>query len=210
MKRSVLFTAMSLCLVMVISCRHVAPDQKGDLILATKGADLKEYAFASYEDDAKTTASFTNRGVRDGITLKNDGAVTLKYETVRDKRKNSVTTRRTTMVRKDRTLTFVITDLGSGQIVDQQAVVIPYSVGGTGGTGGTSNFPLCSSAVPDYLCRQQPVLQCEANRTCHIQRGGYECCETPGQSCIAVDTIVVPTDPRCSVAYVPVDRLLLR
>jgi hypothetical protein len=208
MKRCALSIVASLCLIALLSCQ--AADPKAGLVQATKGADLKGYTFASYEDGTVKTASFTNGGVRDGITLKNDGTVVLKYETIEDKKKNSVTTRRTDMVRNGRSLNFLITDLGTNQVLDRQSVSIPNDDGGTGGGGGTGNLPLCSDARRDYECRQQPFLQCEANRTCRIQRGGYSCCETPGQNCMVVDTIVVPNTPRCLFRYVAVDRLILR
>jgi len=210
MKRITLFAIVSLCFV-VASCRQAPPDPKAELVAAAKGADLKGYTFTSHEDDAQATASFTSTGVTTGITLKGDGTVALKYESIRDKQKNSITMQRTDMVRNGRTLTFVVTDLGTSQTVDRQSITIPDRTGGNGGGGvGNGGFPLCSDAIRDYLCRQKPLLQCEANRTCRIQRGGYECCETPGQNCIAVDTIVVPNNPRCSVRNVSLDRLLLR
>ncbi len=198
-----------LLFLVVASCRQAEQDPKAELVRAAKGIDLKQYTFASYEDDAKASASFTNVGVRDGITLKGDGTVALKYETVRDKRTNRVTTRRTDLVRNARTLTSVITDVGSGGVVDRQSANIPDISGGGGRVppvDACATLPTCAEAINDFNCRQKPLLQCEANRTCHFQLGGYDC-RKPDGNCESPLLIVVPTNPRCSVMHLPLDDL---
>jgi hypothetical protein len=206
---------MSSLFLTVASCRQAAQDPKAELVRAAKGNDLKRYTFASYEDDAKSSASYTNGGVRDGITLKSDGTVVLKYETIRDKRTNRITTRRVDLVRTARTLTSVITDVSTGRVLDRQSANIPDDIGGGGGGGGLppidicAKLPTCAQAIHDYNCRVKPVLQCEANRTCHFQLGGYEC-RQPNGTCLSALTIVVPdNNPVCAVLHVPVEKLSL-
>jgi|ERR1043165_130461 hypothetical protein len=197
--------------LLAVSCREAAWDPKPELVRAAKGNDLKQYTFASYEDDTKSIASFTNGGVRDGITLKGDGVVILKYETVRDKRTNGITTQRVDLVRSARTLTFVVTDVANGRVVDRQSANIPDDIGSGGGRVPLLNecarLPTCAEAIRDYNCRLKPVLQCEANRTCHFQLGGYEC-RKPDGNCISALTIVVPNnDLLCTTHAVPLEKL---
>lgn len=156
--------------------------------------------FASTEDDSGATASFTSPAVKNGIALKNDGNVVVGYKAVRDKQKNATTNYRQEIVRSGRSLAFVITDLGTNQVVERQTLTIPEDDGNGGGGGGSEpSCPSCAEAMRDWRCNRRGTLQCEANRTCQIQRDHMVC----GDGCPHSTLFVAPTDPRCSIANFP-------
>jgi alpha-tubulin suppressor-like RCC1 family protein len=205
------FAVVLLCLGLAGACRSTGTDLKKGLLRAAKGADLRGHTFASSEDASQATASFTSAAIKDRMTFTGDATVVVRYRAVHDKKNGTTTNYRDDIVRKGRSLTFVITDLGANRVIGKQSLAIPADDPGGGGDGGGFRcFTACSDAERDFNLNQFPALQAEANRTCKVQRGGYLCCNNPPCP-ICRDVLVFvpptphlqPTLPLCAVASLP-------
>jgi hypothetical protein len=207
MKRSaVLLAVLIVPLGIAGSCGQAASDDpKSGLIQAAKGADLKGYAFASTEDDSAATASFTSPVVKTDLALKDGSNVVVGYKAVRDRKKNTTTNYRQEIARSGRSVSFVLTDLGTNQVVDRQTLAVPQDDGNGGGGGGSeTSCPPCSQVMHDWECNRRSALLCEANRTCQIQHDHLIC----GDGCPHFTMFVAPTRPICSLVSFPIpDRL---
>jgi alpha-tubulin suppressor-like RCC1 family protein len=188
------FAVVLLCLGVAGACRSTGTDLKEGLRRAAKGADLRDYTFASSEDDSQAIASFTSGAIKDRMTLTRDATVVARYQAVHDKKNDTTTYYRDDIVRKGRLLTFVRTDLGTNRIVNQQSLDITGD-GGRGGRGGRRGTPCpsCADAQQDFDLNHRPALQAEANRTCRVLLGGYSCCDNPPcETCLEVLVGVSP------------------
>lgn len=185
-----LFAVVIVCLG-AGACGSSGTDLKKGLLRVAKGADLRGYTLALSEDDAHATASFTNTASKEGVTFTGDGTVVIAYRAVYDKKSDTTTNYRDDIVRKGRSLTFVITDLGTDRVVDQQSLQIDEDE--EEDDGGGTPCPLCSDAREDFELNRLPILQAEANRTCKTVHAVYKCCEFP--PCPGCPLVHVPIPP---------------
>lgn len=203
MKRSTVSLAVLVFYLGAVgACGPPASDPKGGLIQAANGADLKGYSFASTDDDSEATASFTSPALKTPTILENDGTLVVGYKAVRDKKKNTTTNYRQDIIRSGRSLSFVITDLGTNQVVERQTLTIPPPPPPPP-PPPLPTCPTCDKAFADFNCNRRPSLQCEANRTCRIQLTEVVCDNSPGQGCPHWLVLVAPTRRVCSIANFP-------
>jgi len=191
--RLLLSFVMTTCTLIAAGCA-TRTDLKEGLLRAVKGADLRGYTLAQSEDDSQATASFTSAAIKDTMTFTGDGTVVVRYRAVHDKKNGTTANYRDDIVRKGRSLTFVITDLGTNRVIGKQSHAIDDP--GGGGDDGLRCFTSCSDAKRDFDLNHLPALQDAANRTCQEVRGGYDCCDNPPcADCLLKVTVLVPPAP---------------
>jgi hypothetical protein len=201
------FSIGLVALALICSCKTATSDPKKELLAELNGANVQGYAFASFEDDANAMASLTNGAIESGLTLAKGDTLPLRYATLKDKKANTTKTYKTAIVRDGTSLSLLTTDLANSRVIDRQS--FPTGPGPDLRNCGT--FTACGVAESDYNDNQKPLLQAEANRTCHEVRGGYTCRISPG-NCVIVDTFVAPNSPRCEMRrfMVDIDKLSLK
>ena len=186
-----------LALGLVCSCnKTTTPDPREDLLRSLKGANVEGYLFATEEDDAQVVTSLTNNAVQKLITL--DSGTTnlvLRYTNVKDKKTNTTRTYKTEITKAGTALTFLVTDIASGQVVSKNAFPAPQPHN-PGTTGAPPTFNTLQDCINDFNCRFRGALQCEADRTCQDQFAALTCCLKNGQ-CFSVHLVVRPTRFTC-------------
>jgi len=194
-------------LALICSCKTATSDPKKELFAELNGANVQGYTFTSFEDDVNAMASLTNGAIESGVTLAKGETLPLRYATLKDKKTNTMKTYKTEIVLDGTSLSWLTTDLANNQVINRQS--FPIGTGPDLGHCGT--FTPCGVAESDYNNNQKPLLQAEANRTCHEVRGGYQCRLAPG-NCEWVDTFVAPNSPRCAMRsfMVDIDKLSLK
>lgn len=184
---------------------HTTSDPKSDLIASLEGANVDGYDFSLTEDDARTTATLTNKAVKDLITLaKDDAKVVLRYTRVQEKSTQATTTSKIEAVQANGSLALVTTDLATDRVLDN--VEFPPA-GGICPPDGEF-FESLEACVADFNCKHRGALLCEANRTCEPQFAGLTCCLTNGQA-FSVHLVVPPTRLRCQIAILDFEGLVL-
>jgi len=198
--------AALLCLGLACSCGgHTTSDPKSDLIASLKGANVGGYDFSLTEDEARTTATLTNKAVKDLITLaKDDAKVVLRYTKVQEKSTQATTTSKIEAVQANGSLALVTTDLATDRVLDQVDLPPPSGICPPDG----QFFESLEACVADFNCKHRGALLCEANRTCKPQFAGLICCLTNGQA-FSVHLVVPPTRLRCQIAILDFEGLVL-
>lgn len=168
-------------------------DPKSELANSLKGVDVSGFEFSTREDDAIGFAAFTNRAVRDLITLeKGTNNVVLQYARIKDKKANTTKTYKTEVVRKDTRISVRVTDFDTNAVIsdDDTEPPPPPPRGG--------DFNTLEECLADFNCKHRGEVQCAANRTCKTQIVGIMCCLTNGQ-CISVHLVIKPNSLKCSL-----------
>jgi hypothetical protein len=175
------------------SCaKTTVTDPKGELIGSLKGAEVEGYFFAMSEDDAQTTSSLTNNVLNDLVTFgKEDANLVLRYTRVKDKKTNAISTYRSEVIKKDTSLTLVVTDLATDKVVEEK----PFPAAGPA-CQPPGEFDSLTACINEFNCTNKGPLLCEANRTCDPQLVALTCCLKNGQI-FSVHLIINPDSFRC-------------
>jgi hypothetical protein len=196
-KSSFCLSIVLLALGLVCSCKTTMPDPREDLVRSLKGANVEGYHFATNEDETQVIASLTNSAVRNLIKLDSGATnLVLRYTGVKDKKTNSTRTYRTEIAKTGDTLTLLVTDIASNEVVSKNTFPALESHSTTDTTGRGPTFDSLEDCIKDFDCTRRGALQCEANRTCKDQFGALICCLNNGQ-CFSVHLIIRPTTLRC-------------
>jgi hypothetical protein len=198
-KRNVLLT---LLLLLVASCTARQTDPREELRRSLKGSDVNGYVFTFSEDDAGSTAAFTNPGWRNGLALdKANPHAVLRYTRVRDKKRGTTTTYRAEAVPSGQGVAVRVTDLDRNIILSEKAFV-PVARFGSVCTEEQQTYPSLDACLADFNCACRAGLQCEANRRCETIFADIECCvigSTGTRQCRHPLMIITPNAPRCEV-----------
>ncbi len=193
------FSAAVLLFAMAYACGQPASDPKRDLIASLKGAEVGGYLFAMQEDEARTTASLTNKLVDSPTPLGKDTTnLILRYARVEDHTTKAARTYKSEILRTASSQTLLVTDLESGKVVEKdQRTLAPAP--GSNVCGPLKVFDTLAECAAYYECSTRGLLQCEANRTCQAQLGGLTCCLKNGD---IVDFLLIesPDTGRCLLA----------
>lgn len=169
-----------------------AGDPRQDLIDALKGENVDGFLFALGENDTHETASLTNPEVHDVISLgSGDPGPVLSYTSIEDKATGAANLYKAEIVRGGSSLTFVVTNLTTKQVVDSRPFPTP-----AGGCFPPGQFNDLSACLREFDCSSRGALQCEANRTCQAQLFALTCCLKDGTG-VSVHLIIRPTAIRC-------------
>ncbi len=171
-------------------------DPRTDLIQSLKGARIEGYNFETREDDNEAVASLTKSAL-DGVIMLDSGAnnLVLRYARIKDKKANTTRTFKTEITKAGTTLTLLVTDVATGEVVSKNA--FPAAEAHT----GAPTFDTLQACIADFNCKNRGALECEANRTCQDQFAALLCCLKDGQ-CFSVHIIIRPTSLRCQLRAV--------
>lgn len=174
---------------LLVSCKTAAPDPRAELIGSLEGADVGGYLFSLDEERGRTTASLTNPAVHDLVRLgEGDPGLVLRYSRVEDEDGSTSDIFRSEILRREASLTLAVTDLATGEVVDEW--LFPD------GLACKQKFGSLDECIDAFECASKGSLLCQANRTCDPQRAGLICCLDDGTA-FSVHLVVAPTDWRC-------------
>ena len=190
-------TMALLFLGLVCSCKTTTPpNPREELVTSLKGANVESYDFATNEDDTQAVASLTNSAVRNLIRLDSGATnLVLRYTRVKDKKTNSTRTYKTEVTKTGTTLTLLVTDFATGEVVSKDTFPAA-EIHNTDTTTPGPTFDSLEDCIKDFNCKNRGALECEANRTCQDQFAALTCCLKNGQ-CFSVHLIIRPTSLRC-------------
>lgn len=178
-----------------------AADPRAELIGSLEGADVEGYLFSLDEEQGRTTTSLTNPAVHEVVRLgEGDPGVVLRYSRVENRDERASDVFRTEVLRREAALALAVTDLATGEIVDEW----PFP----DGPACEQKFDSIAACIHEFNCASRGSLLCEANRTCNPQLAGLTCCLEDG-TIVSVHLIVVPTAPRCQLRDVLLDAELV-
>lgn len=170
------------------------PDPKAELTTALKGADVSAFDFERREDDKEIVSSFTNRSLKNVVTVQpGQNNIVLKYTSVKDKGRNTTQITKTELTRADNALAIVVTDFNTGAAISKDTFPPPQPHNPSAPT-----FDSLQACIDDFNCKHRGELLCEANRTCKDQFAALTCCLKSGQ-CFSVHLIIRPTRPLCQL-----------
>jgi hypothetical protein len=193
---------LALLLLLVASCKAGQSDPREELRQALKGSDVNGYVFTFSEDDAGSTAAFTNPGWRKGLALdKANPRAVLRYTRVRDKKRGTTTTYRAEAVPSGQGVAVRVTDLDRNVVVSENPFV-PVARFGSICTEERQTYSSLDACLADFNCACRAGLQCEANRRCETILADIECCfidSTGTKRCPHPLLIIKPNTFRCEV-----------
>lgn len=170
-----------------------ASDAKKAPAYGEKSEYVKGHITTVTEDDTHVVSSSRIHATREPITLgKDDTHLVLGTKSITDKQKNSTTSYRTEVIRKDKSLTLAVIDPGTGRLLEEH--LFPAAGPGCGG----QEFDSINACIAAFHCDQGAELLCEANRTCRAQFAGITCCLKDG-SAFSVHLVIRPTAIRCKL-----------
>jgi hypothetical protein len=192
---AVYVTVALVLLSLVWSCtKTTISDPKGDLLSSLKGQEVEGYLFSLNEDNAQTTSSLTNNALDSPVTLgKGDSSLVLRYTRVQDKKTNAINTYKSEVIKKDTSLTLLVTELGTNKVVEEKPFPAP---GPTCQPPG--QFDSLTDCINEFNCANKGPLLCEANRTCDPQFAALTCCLKNGQI-FSVHLIIRPDRLICTL-----------
>lgn len=197
--RLVLLALLSL---LVASCKARQTDPREELRRSLKGSDVNGYVFTFSEDDAGSTAAFTNPGWRHGLALdKVNPHAVLRYTRVWDKKRGTTTTVRAEAVPSGRGVALRVTDLDRNVVLSEKAFA-PAARFGSVCTEEQQTYPRLNACLADFNCACRAGLQCEANRRCETILADIECCfidSTGTKRCPHPLLIIKPNTAICEV-----------
>lgn len=154
---------------------------------------VKGHVSTVTEDDTHVISSQRISATQEPITLgKDDTHLVLGTKSITDKAKNTTTSYRTEVIRKDTSLTLAVTDPATGRLLEQFQFPTP------GPACGGQEFDSLNACIAAFNCDNSSDLLCEANRTCRPQFAGITCCLKDGTA-FSVHLVFRPTAIRCKL-----------
>jgi hypothetical protein len=164
------------------------------------GEYVKGHILTVTEDSTHVTTSQRIEATNDLITLgKDDTSLILGTKSITDKKTNTTTSYRTEVIRKDKSLTLVVTDLDTGRLIESH----PFPAAGPG-CFPAGEFDSLNACIAAFQCDKGAELLCQANRTCKPQFVGLTCCLKDGTA-FSVHLVIRPTSFRCQFLDLAVD-----
>lgn len=174
------------------NAQSIKTDPREELVRSLKGANVKGFDFATNENDAQARAILMNSAAKDLIRLGNsDTNLVLQYTSVKNKKTNTTKIFKTEIVKRGKSLSLVITDLGNQMISKQMSLV----------EDDDEKIPPFNGTKEDcfknFNCgSRRAAIQCEVNRTCESVSVHFACCEPLGD-CTNYVVLISPTPPYC-------------
>jgi len=202
MKTKLVIRAYILLMLLVVtsSCENSI---KNELFSSIENEKVEEFYYSSEENNEQIVASLTNKTVMKPINFeKNTANLILKYTLVKEKKSNTKKVYKTEIIKKNKDLELLVTDLSSNKLVSKTKLSKPQPHNSHDDTNTSESIDDCISDF--YNSETACILQSRANQTCENQFAALFCC-LDNNDCYWVHLIIKPTTWKCKfgVAFIP-------